>query len=269
MAREVVSRGCRRWDESLQVLEALGSSRGGEAVAGCTTAGLMSWSVGRTLRSADPLSACMARRIEQVEEWRGFGTPQSISGLGTHLGISPSLGSVPTQEPGEQDGAQSLQQGRRQRAVCQEVTQEPCVLQPACAGTCIAAWLRLSPSATLPAPHACPRVTSEQSGGAGVAKEPRGARDVKLLSCSATRVFSLPWPCLLTQGPSYLPGVNARRRENKPPPAAANTIGCLPGWQWLVAAGVAGCLPAGHQLTQPMSAFDLRRPCSQDGPGTR
>lgn len=71
---------------------------------------------------------------------------------------------------------------------------------------------------------------------------------MELLSWLATRVFTLPWPCLLTLGPSYLPGVNAQGRENKPPLMAPNTIGCLLGWQWMVAARtrtVAGWLSAG------------------------
>lgn len=121
----------------------------------------------------------------------GHGAPRSISGPGANLGTCPSLGSVPTQGLGEQDGAGSPQQGRLWRAVCQEAMQEPRIPRSPCARTPIATWLHPSPPATLPA---CPRITSEQAvrqcqrsktSGEG------GALDVKLLSQLATRVFCL------------------------------------------------------------------------------
>lgn len=108
-----------------------------------------------------------------------------------------------------------------------------------------------SPPDTPPASAACPQVTSEQSASARVAKPPgrgAGAWTWSRFPGWLHGVFPLPWPCLLTRGPSYLLGVNAWGRENKPPPAAPSTIGCFPGWQWPVAAGtVASWLLAGPQ----------------------
>lgn len=102
---------------------------------------------------------------------------------------------------------------------------------------------------------------------------------MKLLSWPARYVFALPWPCLLTRGPSYLPGVNDWGRENKPPPAAPSTIGCLPGvavasWGGSRDRMVAGWVPAGPQLPgscssriPPAPRDQAVLPHSQDKPG--
>lgn len=99
MAKEVVSRGCRTWDESLQVLEALRSPRGGEAVAGCTTAGPMSSLVSgeHTQINRSPVSvhgkrdgACWrTERISYLSERQWSGHPP---GDKSHPGLSPHTG---------------------------------------------------------------------------------------------------------------------------------------------------------------------------------
>lgn len=126
--------------------------------------------------------------------------------------------------------------------------------------------------ATFPASPACLCIALEQPGSARMAKAlEKGILDMKLLSWLARCIFALPWPCLLTQGLSYLPGVNDWGRENKPPPAAPSTIGCLPGWQWppggAVAGGsrdrvVAGWVPAAPQVLQLMTSSCPQTPCS-------
>lgn len=55
---------------------------------------MTSQSVGRTVRSADPLLACIASGRGWAGERRGFGTSQSVGGMGSQLGTDPSLGSV-------------------------------------------------------------------------------------------------------------------------------------------------------------------------------
>lgn len=99
-----------------------------------------------------------------------------------------------------------------------------------CVGIPIPALLRLPP---LPVPVS-PRSTQAMPGWQSLWQG--GALGMKLLSWLAARVFALPWPCLLTRGPSYLPGVNAWGRENKPPLAAPAPLAASWGgsgqWQW-------------------------------------
>lgn len=100
--------------------------------------------------------------------------------------------------------------GQHAKRQCRSLTS----LTPGMLGPPITAWLPCCCLPPLPVPRS-PR--SRQAVPGRQILWQGGALGMELLSWPATRVFALPWPCLLTQGPSYLPGVNAWGRENKPP----------------------------------------------------
>ena len=130
------------------------------------------WSLGRTLRSVDPPSVCVARGRGQVGERRGFGMrgtsehqwsrcppwDMSFPGLSPHSGARGTGWSwVPSAGPVVEDSMPRGDTGGSHPSV--PVCRDP-----------IAAWLRPSPPAMPPACPTCPRVTSEQLGSARVAK---------------------------------------------------------------------------------------------------
>ena len=75
--------------------------------------------------------------------------------------VCPSLG-----------GENRMELGPLRTAASWEAMQEPRIPRSGCAGTPVAAWLRLPPSAMLPASLACPWVTSEQAGKASGEGQP-------------------------------------------------------------------------------------------------
>lgn len=196
----------------------------------------------------------------------GRGAPRSISGPGACLGMCPSLGSIPTQGPGEQDGAGSLQKGQLLRAACQEAMQEPCIPHSLCAGTPITAWLR-----RLPLCHAAclPRLSPGHLGADGRCQggKATGEGEPWVWSCFPgwLHMFS---PCpglvcspgapLICQG--LMPGEGKTNLPRQlPAPLAASWGGSGHGSG--DCGRLASCWPPAPWLVLPASASCSRRLC--------
>lgn len=141
-----------------------------------------------------------------------------------------------------------------------------CVAPAVCGGQ-DAKSRRTSPtqlSPCLPTPHCCisPSISpcnalcllAVSPGHLGAS-----ASEPWALGCPPGRtcVFALPWPCLLTRGPSYLPGVNAWEGKTHLPPWRLPPLAVSFGGTGEDARTVAALLPA---YPQPRGSCGSARP---------